>query len=238
MAHRTDIQLSLQIIESPSPDEIFDARTEGSVLNAALNIAGISVYYNVAVNMNKFIDALSLFMDRNANAPDALPILHLSMHGYREGVSLTDDFCLTWDSLRDLLLYVAKGKLLVCMSSCYGFSGCRMAMSEHPQLPFLALVGHDAEVNLDDAAIGYAAFYHQLFKGSTVPQAVEAMQKASGDSRFMYIEGPEARGIWKQRMADQARQQLQAYLKTLLANSGTIQRRPQGAANPGVAPDG
>lgn len=236
MAHRTDIQLALQIIESPSPDEIFDARTEGSALNAALQIAGIPTSYNIAVNLDKFIDALGLFVDRNAQAPDALPILHLSMHGYGEGVSLTDNSRLTWDNLRDLLLYVAKGKLLVCMSSCYGFMGCRMAMSQHEPLPFLALVGHDAKVALDDAAIGYAAFYHRLFKGSTIQQAVEAMQAASGDNRFLYIEGSVARRIWKQRMADQARQQLREYLEAIQGRPESS-GRPHGAASPGAAPD-
>jgi hypothetical protein len=238
MVHRTHDKLSLQIIESPSPNEIFDARTEGSVLKAALKIAGIDAHYNIAVNLTTFVDALSLFVDRNAQAPDALPVLHLSMHGCEEGVCLTDDSHLTWDYLRGLLLLVAEGRLLVCMSSCYGFSGCRMAESEHEPLPFLALIGNDAVVNLDDAAIGYAAFYHRLFKGSSIPQAVEALQRASGDSRFLYAEGTEARTIWRRRMADQARRRLQAFHQTLLGSGGTVLGSSQGAANPETTPEG
>lgn len=220
MTNRHSIKLSLQIIESPSPDEIFDARTEGSLLRESLGIAGIPVFYNIAVNADKLVDALTMFVERRAQEPDSLPILHLSMHGHPNGVSLTDNEFLTWDQLRDLLLYVAQGKLLVCMSSCHGYSGCRMAMSEKAAIPFLALIGHDDEVILGDAAIAYAAFYHRLFKGATIPEAVEAMKKASGDDRFMYIAGPDARRIWKQEItraqAQEARTHLQVYLQTLL----------------------
>lgn len=219
-----DVRLSLQIIESPSPDEIFNARTEGSVLSQTLKLSGIPVSYNVAVNIDKFGDALALFASRRAQDPSVFPILHLSMHGHPEGVSLTDGFFLTWDQLGKLLLHVAQGQLLVAMSSCFGFSGCRMAMSEHGDIPFMGLVGHDAKVNLDDAAIAYAAFYHRLFKGETIPVAVEAMQKASGDGHFMTISGPEARNIWKrhlsQAQAEAARASIGKYLASLPSQPG------------------
>jgi hypothetical protein len=143
------------------------------------------------------------------------------MHGHPGGVSLTDGFSLTWDQLGKLLLRVAQGRLLVSMSSCFGFSGCQMAMSENGDIPFMWLVGHDAKVNLDDAAIAYAAFYHRLFKGETIPVALEAMQKASGDGRFMSISGSEARDIWKHHLSraqsEAARASVEAYLASLLS---------------------
>lgn len=213
------VRLSLQIIESPSPDEIFNARTEGSVLSQTLRLSGIPVSYNISVNIDKFVDALGFFASWRVQDPNALPILHLSMHGHPEGVSLTDGFFLTWDQLGKMLLHVAQGQLLVSMSSCFGFSGCRMAMSEYGNIPFMGLVGHDAKVNLDDSAVAYAAFYHRLFKGDTVPVAVEAMQKASGDNRFMTISGAEARNIWKrhvsQAQAEATRANLEKYLASL-----------------------
>lgn len=103
MANRHNIKLSLQIIESPSPDEIFDARTEGSLLRESLGVAGLPAFYNIAVNADKFVDALAIFITRRAQESDSLPILHLSMHGHPDGVSLTDGEFLTWDQLRRCL---------------------------------------------------------------------------------------------------------------------------------------
>ena len=43
----------VQIVESPSPDDIFDAQTEGSLLRESLRVAGITAQYNIAVNAKK-----------------------------------------------------------------------------------------------------------------------------------------------------------------------------------------
>jgi hypothetical protein len=217
-----DVRFFLQIIESPSPDEIFDGRTEGSLLRAALTIAEIPYCYNIAVNRKKFFDALRLFLERREQDRDALQILHLSMHGNREGVAFTDDSpsktsFLTWRELGEVFTHIAQGELVVCMSSCYGYSGCRMAMSDGGTIPFLALVGNDELVNLDDAAIAYSAFYHRLFKRDGIPAAVDAMQRASGNFKFQSISGEDARRKWKQAQANQAKAWVDEYLRNLYA---------------------
>ena len=220
-----DVRFFLQIIESPSPDEIFDGRTEGSLLRAALTIAEIPYCYNIAVNRNKFFDALRLFLERREQDRDALQILHLSMHGDREGVAFTDDSpsnnsFLSWKELGEVLTHIAQGELVVCMSSCYGFSGCRMAMSDGGTIPFLALVGNDEPVSLDDAAIAYSAFYHRLFKRDGIPAAVDAMQRASGNFKFQFISGEDARRVWKQAQANQAKAWVDEYLRNLMLQTG------------------
>jgi hypothetical protein len=216
-------RLILHIIESPSPNDIFDARTEGSVLRESLRVAGIAAQYNIAVNIAKFHDALDLCIQSQADEPDTLLVLHLSMHGNESGVELTDGSFLYWQQMSDVLRHVAQGKLLLCMSSCFGFSGCRMALDDGGVYPFLGIIGHRGKANLSDLAVGYAAFYHRLFMGSLIPTAVEAMRKASGDDRFSFISAKEVREIYQRGVsrtqAERARRQLEAYLRTILSQN-------------------
>ena len=219
MAENHKLQLTLGIIEAPSPDDIFYGRTEGRVLCETLGSTPIPMSYNVAVNQPKLINALALCR-QHSQSPGVLPILHLSMHGNEEGVELTDGSFLHWQQLRHLLLPVGQGKLLLCMSSCYGFSGCRMAMFDDGLSPFLAIVGHRGKANLSDLAIGYSAFYHRLFKGALLPIAFEAMKQASGDIEFEYITGQLAQETYRKELArlraEEVRAGIRSYLQSIL----------------------
>jgi hypothetical protein len=222
-----NLQLTLGIVESPSPDDIFYGQTEGSVLRETLRNAAFPVSYNIAVNQFKLSDALTLFRQQS-QSPGVLPILHLSMHGNEEGVKLTDGAFLHWQQLRHLLLPISKGKLLLCMSSCYGFSGCRMAMFADRLSPFLAIVGHRGKANLNDLAMGYSAFYHRLFKGALLPTAFEAMKQASGDINFDYITGALAQELYQKEVARLQAERLdgiRSYLQATL-QSGQVDQPP------------
>jgi hypothetical protein len=89
-----------------------------------------------------------------------------------------------------------QGGLLICMSSCFGASGCRMAMYSDNEPPFWALVGNTGNTPWADAAVGYVTFYHLFFKGTGVAQCVPAMRVASGDPNFLLVSGPEAKANW------------------------------------------
>jgi hypothetical protein len=128
-----------------------------------------------------------------------IPILHLSMHGNKDGVSLTNGEFLTWHDLRAILLPLIRalqGGLLVCMSSCFGSSGCRMAMYEDNEPHFWALVGNTGSPTWADAAIAYVSFYHLFFKGFGIKICVESMKVASGDHSFLHLLGEEMKAGW------------------------------------------
>lgn len=77
--------------------------------------------------------------------------MHLSMHGSQDGVELTNGGFLSWHDLRGLLLSLNRamqGGLLICMSTCFGSAGCRMAMYEDNEPTFWALVGNTDLVTL------------------------------------------------------------------------------------------
>ena len=63
-------------------------------------------------------------------------------------------------------------------------------------LPFWAMVGNPNPTNLSDLAIGYAAFYHLLFKGQSLLSCIEGMKVASGNGGFELIIGKHANEAW------------------------------------------
>jgi hypothetical protein len=216
------------IVESPSPDDLLDSRTEGRVLSEALDLAGIKRFYHLATSEEMFKKAIwDRLIECWKKVPDLNPIIHLSMHGNGEGIQLTDGTFIKWSSLRGILKHLTEameGRLLICMSSCFGGSGCRMAMHADADHPFWALVGHSDSAAWSDAAVGYVTFYHLFFKGIPLNKCVEAMRAASGDQRFMVFHGAELKKNW----ADWAKSD--AYRNALVA---ALRNRPgQGLLSP------
>lgn len=194
------------VIESPSPSDLLDGRTEGRSLCEALQLSNIDHSYHIAADRSTFERALAeRLITACQQRPTLRPILHLSMHGGQDGIQLTDLDILSWNDLGKLLeplMQVMQGGLLVCMSTCYGGAGCRMAMFQGPNRPFWALVGNLAEADWSDAAVAYITFYHQFFKGKPVDECVRLMKAASGDDNFVSFYGDKVKADWESFMAN------------------------------------
>lgn len=178
------------------------------------------------MNLEAFIASLTIGLQEHLKQADALPpILHISAHGSVEGVQLTSDEVVNWNKLRDLIMPInkaLKGNLILCMSSCEGFSACRMAMSEG-DIPFLGIIGHSGKPTWSDTAIGFATFYHLLAKGQYVREAVEAMKSASGDNGFQEIQGKIAREIYIDKIK---KIRMQALLEELRRSTPKVPESP------------
>jgi hypothetical protein len=200
------------VIESPAGRDLLDGRTEGRVLTEALRLATIPHWYSLASDKEMFVEALGLRLGEAWKYHQKPPILHLSMHGSADGLSLTCGEFLSWHDLRGLLLPLLRamqGGLLVCMSSCFGSAGCRMAMYADNEPHFWALVGNTASPTWADAAIAYASFYHLFFKGFDIKLCVDSMKVASGDHRFTHLLGANMKAGWD-TFTQQRQQQIAA----------------------------
>ena len=208
------------VIESPPDVDLLDGRTEGKSLCEALKLAGIPYWYSLATTLNTFdqcigqrlLDAVSHF-----NQP---PIIHLSMHGNNEGVELTNGEFISWENLRKKLSPLTNamnGGLLICMSSCFGSAGCRMAMHEENDQPFWALIGNNSSTMWEDAGVAYITFYHLFFKDIPVEQCVERMCLASGDNNFMVFSGHTVKADWAAHTGSFRREQLAEALRNYSA---------------------
>lgn len=193
--------LYVHIIESPSPEDLLDGRTEGSTLRESLRLADIPLSYNLATNRAMFDAAMTARVRDGMAQHGRYPLLHFSMHGSQQnGICLTDGEAVSWESLEDAIRALEPltgGGLIVCLSSCYGAFARQMAHSS-AKPPYSLLVGHPGELDWADGAVAFTALYHRFFKG--VPHfwiAVEAMKVASGDGEFLYSIGLEERMAWQ-----------------------------------------
>lgn len=200
----------IYIVESPSAADIYDGRTEGRALCEALKLAGIPYEYTVAVNLPKFVEALSCENDSRlieaAKRFSAPPVVHLSMHGNGDGIGLTDGTLLQWHHLQQVLRPINEALpdgLLVTFSTCEGASSMRMSMREDETKPFWATVGSFQSVKWDDALVAFLVFFHNWFKGGAPEVAANLMRLASGHNGFVFTSGVSAKADYRQYVTRQ-----------------------------------
>lgn len=194
------IKCHIHIIESPSAEDILNNRSEGILLSQGLRVIGIESKYLVAISRKTFWKALDERIEYD-NQTIGPPILHLSAHGNRDGIGLADGSMIPWDELGTHLQPINKKlneHLMICISSCAGFQGHRMALKmDEKDMPFYGLVGPTTDIAWDEAAIAFLSFYYQfLIKKKGVTNALEIMKLASGNPNFGNIKAVEARDSW------------------------------------------
>jgi hypothetical protein len=179
------------VIESPSAADLYHRRSEGEIVRQAVELNGLSCVVKTAISPAAFNACLKIGLSGAMSAlPGHIPLLHISAHGDMQGIQLSDGYLMSWAELKDHLRPVNRalnGSLVVCMSSCEGYSGIRMAMHiDESDLPYLALVGCGSKPTWGETAVAYATLYHQLWRGETIGEAVSAMRVASGNDLFFF----------------------------------------------------
>ena len=183
------------VTESPSAVDLYHRRSEGEIIQQAVNLNLIPCIVKTAVNLEAFEASFKIGLKEAMEAyPGLFPILHISAHGFADGIQLSSGEVLNWDTLKELLQPINKAlsnALIVCLSSCEGFAGIRMAMNrEDGDQPFFALVANGAKPLWGDTAVAYSSFYHLIAKGAHLKDAANAMRIASGNE-FFWIETAE-----------------------------------------------
>ncbi len=191
------VSFTVHIIESPSPDDFLSNRCEGALLCEALKLAGIRAELSTVVNKDTFAKAIKSIQHsvEKPTRSSAVPILHISAHGNKTSIGLTqDDHRLKWHDLAeylDPLQAACKSSLLISMSTCMGYNGFIMSIRTKSP-PYYALVGPKANPTWSDTLVAYITLYHNLIvQRRTLPKAVAAMNAAAGrsDCPFAYSVG-------------------------------------------------
>lgn len=186
------------IVESPSAVDLYHQRGEGGVVQQAVGLNRLKCVHRLAINMQAFEAALQIGLTEAMNeVPGCIPILHISAHGFARGIELSSGEIILWDQLCELLAPINKAlgnNLIVCMSTCEGYSGSQMAMiSEPDNFPFFALVGNGSKPTWPETAVAFSTFYHLLANNRYVSDAVDAMCVASGNDSFFLTTAEESK---------------------------------------------
>ena len=184
------------VVESPSAMDIFIDRSEGEIIQQAANLNNIPCVVRKAVNSEMFNSALRSGLPLAMQSwPDLVPIIHISAHGNDDGIELTSKEIINWWELRALLVPINQAlmnRLVVCMSSCSGYSAHVMAL-EDDQYPFHVLIGNGGTPTWSETAVAYATFYHLMGAGVRVADCVAGMRAASNNDFFWTRWAKEAR---------------------------------------------
>lgn len=217
------IQFFVFVIESPSAVDLYHRRSEGEIVRQAVELNGIGCAVKTAISLQAFDACLKLgLMEAMAQRPGFVPLLHISAHGDAQGIQLSDGYLMSWQELKDHLRPVNQalgGSLVVCMSSCEGYAGIRMAMHlDEDDLPYFALIGCGAQPTWGETAVAYATLYHQLWRGEHISNAVQAMCVASGNNRFFLEHAEKSREDYIKYINTVDPIRAQANLEQLVAN--------------------
>lgn len=195
---------AVHIIESPSPRDISDGKTEGRALCEYFRLSNTPHSYSMTVNVEQFLRSIDLSDENNEIRKNIVqrhpPIIHLSIHGDGNGIQLTDGTVLSWDDLRILFTTmneILPDGLMLAFSTCGGASSIRMSMLEDEKSkPFYATVGSFEAISWNDALVAFTVFYHNWFKNMPLEYCANAMRIASGHNGFSSYSGLEQKQFY------------------------------------------
>ncbi|WP_158756021.1 hypothetical protein [Dyella sp. S184] len=217
------IKFFVFVIESPSAVDLYHRRSEGEIVRQAVELNGIKCTVKTAISFLAFDACLKVGLsEAMGQMPGFIPLLHISAHGDANGIQLSDGYNMSWVQLKDLLRPINQalgGSLVVCMSSCEGYSGTRMAMHpEESDLPYFALIGCGAQPTWGETAVAYATLYHQLWRGERIDNAVQAMRVACGNEFFFLEHAEKSRQNYIEYLNTVNPAQAQENLEQIVAN--------------------
>lgn len=217
------------VIESPSPLDLYHRRSEGEIVRQAVELNVIKCAVKTAISRLAFEACLKIGLtEAMAENPGLIPILHISAHGNQFGIQLSDGYVMSWHELKDFLKPVnaaLQGLLVLCMSSCEGYSGIRMAMhTDESDLPYFALIGCGSKPTWGETAVAYATFYHQMARGEHISEAVRAMCVASGNNLFFLEHAQESRRAYLEYMQTYDSAQAQSSMESIVSDECPTRR--------------
>lgn len=192
-----DIPDAVYVIESPSAEDLMVRRGEGEALAQTLSLAGIQVEYFLAANEEMVEAAFNAITEHIKKRPDwgtAMPWIHFSAHGDKDGLELTDSSVLYWPILTRMLLKLGQQigpvilpaeldqgipKASLSLSSCGAFAGYLKQVVD--DCPVQCIIGSDEDIGWCQSLLGFSTlYYHAISLHKAISNAVEAMNVAAG----------------------------------------------------------
>jgi len=199
----TPRKFDVYIIESPSPKDLLFGDSEGESLSKTLRLSRISSHNHLVIDKKTFYFVFKEGLITYFKYNNITPIIHISAHGNKRGIQLSNGDIVSWQELRNILKpinKVLKGNLLLCMSTCEGLSACTMAMGDD-DFPFLRIISNTSKPTWSETNIAFSTFYHLYSRGEKLRNAVYAMRKASGNRYFRQVGAEIARKIYLEYIA-------------------------------------
>ena len=118
------------------------------------------------------------------------PIIHLELHGSKDGLQLNNGDTITWNELQFRLIElngISKCNLFLTLASCYG-GYIYTVIRPNLRTPFWGFVGPFEIVYSNEILLNFTAFYNEFLQSLDFNLAVEALNNANpgNTSKFRF----------------------------------------------------
>lgn len=176
-------KFEILLLESRSPQDIFDERCEAIALKEALKLQGLQAKHFEVVNKSLLIKALKYAEKQH------IKYVHISAHGSPDGFQLTDGDFIDWQEFDEIAWPYLKDTCL-CFSSCDVGQGADDLFEFHKSF-CNAIVAPTRKIGWGEGLVAFSAFYHRtLSTNSTTAQDVKVLNHIVGAGSFKFIESP------------------------------------------------
>lgn len=109
------------------------------------------------------------------------PIIHLEMHGSKDGLEVTNGEVITWQELQGRLIEMnslSENNLFISMATCYG-GYLYTVISPRLRTPFWGFIGPFEKVDTDEVLANYTAFYNEFLLSNDFGEAEKALHNSN-----------------------------------------------------------
>lgn len=171
------------IIESRSPEDVFDDRYEAGTLKKVLKLQGVHAK-NFEVVDRQFLRKAIKYAER-----EHISYIHISAHGNADGFALTDGDFISWSEFDEIAWPHLKNTCL-CFSSCSVGQGADELFSRHKSFCNV-IVAPTRDIGWGEALVAFSALYHRALSAETsTAQDVKVLNHIVGAGTFRLIESP------------------------------------------------
>jgi hypothetical protein len=166
------------IIESKNPSDHFEARGESKLLSEVLDRYGVQAVYR------EVLDAKHLARSLRLGARPYIAYVHISCHGSRDGICLSDGTFIDWQAF-DSLGWPHLRRTCLAFSACDVSKGVETLYSLHRTF-CNAIVAPIREITWPAGLVAFAAFYYRatFCEDSNAASDVRVMNHIVGRGTF------------------------------------------------------
>jgi hypothetical protein len=109
------------------------------------------------------------------------PVIHLEMHGSKDGLQVTNGEVITWQELQIRLIEMnglTENNLFVSLATCYG-GYIYTVISPRLRTPFWGFIGPFEQVDGDEVLANYTAFYDEFLFSNDFAEAEKALHNSN-----------------------------------------------------------
>lgn len=174
------------IVESVFAEDFYNNDREGQVVEAIARVLHWESEYKIALDTRSFRRAIKAACNANYH------ILHLSCHGGKTGIQLTDETEISWNELADCFQKQKQIPAVLIISSCVGGDrGVARAFQERrgrPDVIFGSEATNPCEITFPGACIAWPILFTSLAtQGMTREAFKDAVAKMNRVTKHKFV---------------------------------------------------